>query len=99
MNVVDSPPGTTSPSRPSSCAGLRTSTTSAPSRRSAAVCSRKFPWTARTPIFTFEMLVTRQPLLDPRAVLDYDEALAQAPKAPETLAAEDARSASVVCAG
>ena len=28
MNVVDSPPGITRPSRPSSCSGLRTSTTS-----------------------------------------------------------------------
>src|ERR671934_441743 len=51
MNVVDSPPGTTSPSSPSSCSGLRTSTTSAPRRRSMAACSRTFPWTARTPIF------------------------------------------------
>src|SRR5918911_341854 len=52
MNVVDSPPGTTRPSRPSSCSGLRISATSAPSRRSIAACSRTFPWTARTPIFT-----------------------------------------------
>src|SRR5262245_53534409 len=50
MNVVDSPPGTTSPSSPSSCSGLRTSTGSAPRRRSIAACSRKFPWRARTPI-------------------------------------------------
>src|SRR5438067_7255730 len=49
MNVVDSPPGTTSPSSPASCSGLRTSTTSAPSRRSMAACSRTLPWTARTP--------------------------------------------------
>src|SRR5512133_563404 len=39
------------PSRSSSCSGLRTSTTSAPSRRSIEACSRKFPCTARTPIF------------------------------------------------
>src|SRR5438105_2134674 len=51
MNVVDSPPGTTSPSSPSSCSGSRTSTTSTPSRRSIAACSRKLPWRARTPIF------------------------------------------------
>src|SRR5881398_1841176 len=51
MNVVDSPPGITSPSRPCNCSGLRTSTASAPSRRSIAACSRKFPCTARTPIF------------------------------------------------
>ena len=50
MNAVDSPPGMTSPSSPSSCSGLRTSTTSAPRRRSIAACSRKFPCTARTPI-------------------------------------------------
>src|SRR3954447_25935606 len=40
----------TRPSRPSSSSGLRTSTTSAPSRRSIAACSRKLPCTARTPI-------------------------------------------------
>src|SRR5437667_2308659 len=50
MKVVDSPPGTTRPSSPSSSSRLRTSTGSAPSRRSIAPCSRKFPWTARTPI-------------------------------------------------
>ena len=37
MNVVDSPPGMTRPSRPSSCSGLRTSTASAPRPRS--ICS------------------------------------------------------------
>src|SRR4051795_8532206 len=50
MNAVDSPPGMTSPSSPSSCSGLRTSTMSAPRRRSIAACSRKLPWRARTPI-------------------------------------------------
>src|SRR3954470_11168355 len=50
MNAVDSPPGTTRPSSPSSCSGLRTSTASAPRRRSIAACSRKFPCRARTPI-------------------------------------------------
>src|SRR5260370_69577 len=40
----------TSPSRPASSSGLRTSTTSAPSARSIVACSRKFPCTARTPI-------------------------------------------------
>src|SRR4029079_2148928 len=49
MKVVDSPPGTTSPSSPSSCSALRTSTGFAPSLRSIAACSRKFPWRARTP--------------------------------------------------
>ena len=48
--AVDSPPGMTSPSSPSSCSGSRTSTGSAPSRRSTAACSRKLPCTARTPI-------------------------------------------------
>src|SRR4029453_13038180 len=51
MIAVDSPPGITRPSRPSRCSGFRTSTGSAPSRRSTAACSRKSPWTARTPIF------------------------------------------------
>ena len=50
MNVVDSPPGTTNPSSPASSSGFRISTGSAPSRRSIASCSRKFPWTASTPI-------------------------------------------------
>ncbi len=50
--VVDSPPGMISPSSPSSCSGSRTSTASAPSRRSTAACSRKFPCTARTPILS-----------------------------------------------
>src|SRR5262245_1737104 len=56
MNVVDSPPGTTSPSSPLSCSGLRTSTGSAPSRRSIAACSRKFPCRARTPILMRRIL-------------------------------------------
>src|SRR5437879_2817394 len=64
MNVVDSPPGTTRPSSPSSSDGFRTSRTSAPSRRSIAACSRKFPWTASTPIRTPEMLVARRFLED-----------------------------------
>src|SRR4051794_19106669 len=50
MIAVDSPPGRISPSSPSSCSGSRTSTGSAPRRRSTATCSRKFPCTARTPI-------------------------------------------------
>src|SRR5436309_11131804 len=50
MIAVDSPPGTISPSSPASCSGSRTSTGSAPRRRSTAECSRKFPCTARTPI-------------------------------------------------
>src|SRR2546427_12551000 len=54
--AVDSPPGMTSPSSPSSCSGLRPSTPSAPSRRSVAACSRKLPWTARTPTFTGPIL-------------------------------------------
>src|SRR5215212_11817689 len=38
------------PSTSSSCSRLRTSTGSAPRRRSIAACSRKSPWTARIPI-------------------------------------------------
>src|SRR5438128_553413 len=45
----------TRPSSPSSCSGLRTSTTSAPSARSIAACSRKLPCKARTPIFTVRL--------------------------------------------
>src|SRR5919198_5273655 len=40
----------TSPSSAASWPGRRTSTTSAPSARSIAACSRKLPWTARTPM-------------------------------------------------
>ena len=61
--AVDSPPGMTSPSSSASCSGFRTSTTCAPSRRSIAACSRKFPWTARTPIRSF---IARE-TLPPRA--------------------------------
>src|SRR5215218_9119473 len=58
MIAVDSPPGITRPSRSSSCSGLRTSTGSAPSRRSIAACSRKSPCTARIPIFTPKIVVS-----------------------------------------
>src|SRR5205085_4895529 len=50
----------------SSCSGFRTSKTSAPSRRSIAACSRKLPWTAKTPIFITHivpLLATPPPLL------------------------------------
>src|SRR4051812_22281436 len=47
--VVDSPPGITSPSRPSRSAGTRTSRTSAPRSRSILECAWKSPWSARTP--------------------------------------------------
>src|SRR5687767_14106267 len=67
MNVVDSPPGMTSPSSPWSCSALRTSTTWTPSRRSIAVCSREFPWAARTP-----MVILRFCLLHPRAAVLVD---------------------------
>src|SRR4051794_35564521 len=50
MKVVDSPPGMTSPSSPTRCSGLRTSTVRAPRRCSIRACSRKFPCTASTPI-------------------------------------------------
>src|SRR5690242_9335720 len=48
--VEDSPPGMTRPSSPSRSRGRRTSTASTPTSRSAATCSRKAPWRARTPI-------------------------------------------------
>src|SRR5438552_4159534 len=57
-SVVDSPPGITRPSRPSSSSGFRTSTTSTagpPSsaqRWSALTCRAKSPCSAKTPIFT-----------------------------------------------
>src|SRR5688572_21010920 len=47
--VVDSPPGITRPSRPSSPAGVRTSRTSAPSPRSIRAWAWKSPCRARTP--------------------------------------------------
>src|SRR6478735_6873999 len=50
MIVVDSPPGITRPSRPSSSSGSLTSATVAPSLRSAAACSRNAPCRARTPM-------------------------------------------------
>ena len=50
MIAVDSPPGISSPSSPESWSGFRTSTTSAPRLRSIVACSRKLPWSARTPI-------------------------------------------------
>ena len=43
-------PGTISPSSPSSCSGFRTAIPSTPRRASTRRCSRKLPWTARTPI-------------------------------------------------
>src|ERR1051326_6352393 len=71
--VVDSPPGITSPSRPSSSSGFRTSTTSTagpPSsvqRWSALTCRAKSPCSARTPIFRTATSVLpaagRQPIL------------------------------------
>src|SRR5690606_17509398 len=48
--VVLSPPGSTSPSSPSSSFGPRTSDASAPARASAFACASKSPWIARTPI-------------------------------------------------
>src|SRR5450756_2797080 len=50
--AVDSPPGMTRPTRSASCSGRRMATTSTPSDSSATTCSRKAPWSARTPIFT-----------------------------------------------
>src|SRR5256885_9837370 len=47
--VVLSPPGMTSASTSSSCSGRRTSIASAPSRSKVARCSRKSPWSPRTP--------------------------------------------------
>src|SRR5260221_6339466 len=48
--VVDSPPGITSPSTPSSSPGLRTGTGRAPAARSAARCSATSPCSASTPM-------------------------------------------------
>src|SRR5450759_3031731 len=50
--AVDSPPGMTRPTQSASCSGRRMATTSTPSDSSATTCSRKAPWSARTPIFT-----------------------------------------------
>ncbi|MFC5042014.1 hypothetical protein [Ornithinimicrobium kibberense] len=46
---MDSPPGTTRPSRPSSSPGRRTGRTRAPASSRARMCSRTSPWTARIP--------------------------------------------------
>src|SRR5258708_11169495 len=48
--VVDSPPGITSPSTPSSSPGLRTGTGREPAARSAARCSATSPCSASTPM-------------------------------------------------
>src|SRR5579864_88211 len=56
-NVLDSPPGITSPSIFSSCSGFLTSTTAAPSSSSRRRCASKSPCSASTPIFS---------LVDPR---------------------------------
>src|SRR5580698_8794183 len=48
--VVDSPPGITSPSRPSRSLGTRTSRTSAPNARSIRPCASNPPCRASTPI-------------------------------------------------
>ena len=47
--VVDSPPGSTMPSRPSSSLGRRTDRGCAPQSCRARKCSRTSPWRARTP--------------------------------------------------
>src|SRR5437867_8237696 len=67
-SVVLSPPGTISPSRSSSCSGLRTSTTSTPVPHpaSARACRAKSPCNASTPIFT---AVVRSPSSLPAACL------------------------------
>src|SRR3954454_22813583 len=49
--AVDSPPGTIRPSSPSRSSTERTSTGSTPSFLRISTCSRKSPWSARTPIF------------------------------------------------
>src|SRR5829696_1129657 len=49
--VVDSPPGTMIPARPSRSSTARTSIGSAPRVRSISACSLKSPCRARTPIF------------------------------------------------
>src|SRR5471032_2295436 len=69
MKVVDSPPGMTNPSRPSSCSGLRISTASAPRPRSMRACSRKFPCSASTPILSGFMcrIVSANPRRDQAA--------------------------------
>src|ERR687893_2819492 len=49
--AVDSPPGTIIPARPSRSSMVRTSTGSTPRAFRISACSRKSPWSARTPIF------------------------------------------------
>src|SRR5690554_4755060 len=48
--TLDSPPGITRPATSASSSGRRTARASAPSARRMAMCSRKSPWSASTPI-------------------------------------------------
>src|SRR5918995_112438 len=50
--VVDSPPGIARTSTRARSSGVRTSTGDAPSSPNTRACSRKSPWSARTPAFT-----------------------------------------------
>src|SRR4051812_11805933 len=69
--VVDSPPGMTSPSRPSRSAGVRTRFAVAPSASSIFECASKSPWRARTPTTTgLPAAVLEQAVLAERADLD-----------------------------
>src|SRR6476659_1137380 len=74
--VVDSPPGITSPSRPSSSAALRTSTPSRLTSSRARRCSRNAPWRASTPTLPATRL--EQPVLAEGADLDAHHRLAEA---------------------
>src|SRR3954468_7826009 len=69
--VVDSPPGMTSPSRPSRSAGVRTRFAVAPSASSILECASKSPWMARTPTTTgLPAAALEQTVLAERADLD-----------------------------
>src|SRR5215210_4711512 len=63
--VVDSPPGTITPARPSRSPAALTSTGSTPSPRRISACSRTSPWSASMPTFGLSPLpaTRREPLL------------------------------------
>src|SRR5215210_2953231 len=63
--VVDSPPGTMIPARPSRSSTVRTSTGSTPSLRRISACSRKSPCSASTPIFFGPSSLRAVPFVSP----------------------------------
>src|SRR5215204_3456018 len=63
--VVDSPPGTMIPARPSRSSTARTSTGSTPSLLSICACSRKSPCSASTPTLFGPSSLRATPFVSP----------------------------------